>query len=84
MLDVANGENKDDANIGIYHAYSGDAQQFTLKSTSTNQGYVIATKVSNLTKVLDDYRFETTDGTNVCQWSYGGNSNQIWIFELIK
>ena len=37
MLDVANGEDKDGANIGIYHAYSGDAQKFVVQKTSNNE-----------------------------------------------
>lgn len=81
MIDVASAENKDGANIQIYNGYSGDAQQFAIKTTSTNGAYVIATKCSNLTKVLDDYNFGKTDGTNVCQWSYGGKNNQLWVFE---
>ena len=81
MLDVSNGENKDGANIGIYHAYSGNAQQFMVKTTSTSGAYTVGTKASNLTKVLDDYNFGTSDGTNVCQWSYGGQANQLWYFE---
>ena len=80
MLDVANGENKDDANIGIYNAYSGDAQQFMLKK-SANGSYVVATKCSNLTKVLDDANNNKADGANVCQWTYNGQTNQQWIFE---
>ena len=81
MIDVASAENKDGANIQIYNGYSGDAQQFAIKTTSTDGAYVIATKCSNLTKVLDDYNFGKTDGTNVCQWSYGGKNNQLWVFE---
>ena len=81
MLDVANGANKDGANIGIYNSYSGTAQQFMVKTTKTNGEYVVATKSSNLTKVLDDYNFGTSNGANVCQWTYGGQANQIWYFE---
>ena len=81
MLDVCNGESKDGTNIQIYNAYSNDAQKFSIKSSSTNGAYVVATMSSNQTKVLDDYNFETSDGTNVCQWTYGGNSNQLWVFE---
>ena len=81
MLDIAYGKNEDGANLQIYGAYSGTAQQFLLKSTSVSNGYIIGTKTSGLTKALDAYNFGTTDGTNVCQWSYGGRNNQIWIFE---
>ena len=84
MLDVASAENKDGANIQIYDGYSGTAQQFMLKTSSTNGAYVVATKCSNLTKVLDDYQFKKEDGTNVCQWTYGGKANQQWIFEPVK
>ena len=52
-----------------------------LKTTNTKGEYVVATKASNLTKVLDDYNFSTSNGANVCQWSYSGNNNQIWSFE---
>ena len=81
MLDVYNGDNKDGSNIQIYNAYSNNAQKFSIKSSQTKGAYVVATMSSNQTKVLDDYNFETSDGTNVCQWTYGGNSNQLWIFE---
>ena len=81
MLDVACAKNDNGTNIQIYNAYSGDAQQFKLKTSSTNGAYIVATKCSNLTKVLDDYNFGKSDGTNVCQWTYGGYSNQQWIFE---
>lgn len=84
MIDISGGENKDDANVQIYHGYSGDAQQFMLKSSNTNGAYIIATKCSDLTKVLDDAAFNKEDGANVCQWTYGGKSNQQWIFEAVK
>ncbi|MBE6049937.1 MAG: glucuronoarabinoxylan endo-1,4-beta-xylanase [Clostridium sp.] len=81
MLDVAGAEDKNGTNIQIYNAYSGDAQQFMLKPSSVSGAYIIATKASNLTKALDDYNFGTANGTNVCQWTIGGQANQIWHFE---
>ncbi|WP_143316530.1 RICIN domain-containing protein [Clostridium sp. HBUAS56017] len=81
MLDVSNGENRDGANIQIYNAYGHDPQKFSIKSSSTNGAYAIATMSSNQTKVLDDYNFGTSDGTNVCEWTYGGHNNQLWLFE---
>ena len=69
--------------IQIYYGHGGDAQQFKLKASSKDGAYIIASKCSDLTKVLDDYNFGKTEGTNVCQWSYGGYSNQQWIFEHI-
>ncbi|MBE6049462.1 MAG: hypothetical protein E7214_02080 [Clostridium sp.] len=82
MLDVASAKNENGTNIGIYNSHSGNAQQFMLKTSSTNGAYVIATKASNITKVLDDYNFSKADGTNVCQWAYGGKANQQWLFEV--
>ena len=84
MLDIAGAKNADGTNIQIYNSHSGIAQQFMLKATSNDKAYVIATKCSNLTKVLDDYKSKKDDGTNVCQWTYGGNENQQWIFESIN
>jgi arabinoxylan arabinofuranohydrolase len=81
MLDVNSGENKDGANIQIYNAYGHDPQRFSIKTSSKSGAYIVTTVSSNQTKVLDDYNFGTADGTNVCQWTYGGYSNQQWIFE---
>ncbi|URZ09217.1 RICIN domain-containing protein [Clostridium felsineum] len=81
MLDISYGENKDGTKIQIYNAYAGDAQRVSIKASSTNGAYAIATKSSDQTKVLDDSNASTADGTNVCQWSYNGNNNQLWTFE---
>lgn len=80
MVDIAYGSNSDGANVQIYSAYSGDSQQFSLKAGS-NGTYSILTKCSNKTKALDGYNFGTSDGTNICQWTYGGKNNQLWVFE---
>ena len=80
MLDVANGSNANGTNIGIYHGYGGDAQQFGLVNKG-NGRYVITTKVSNGNSCLDDYAKKTENGTNVCEWSLTGGTNQLWIFE---
>ena len=84
MIDIANAKNEDGANAQIYNSHSGTAQQFMLKTTSSNNTYVIATKCSNLTKVLDDYNFDKNNGANVCQWTYGGKANQQWVFEAVN
>lgn len=81
MLDVVYGENEDGTNIQTYTAHGQDPQVFKLAPTSTNNGYGILTKCSSESKALDAYNWGTTDGTNVCQWSYFGAENQIWIFE---
>lgn len=80
ILDIANGANSDGANAQIYSAYSGDPQQFTLKA-GANGTYSILTKCSNNTKALDAYNWGTSNGTNICQWTYGGGNNQLWVFE---
>ncbi|SHI13905.1 arabinoxylan arabinofuranohydrolase [Butyrivibrio fibrisolvens DSM 3071] len=84
MLDVANGEDVDGANLQIYTAWGGDAQQFAVMTTSTDGVYIIGTKSSNKTKVVDVYEHGTKDGTNVCQWSYNGKTNQQWTFEPVS
>ena len=84
MLDIANGDNEDGSNAQIYDAYSGLAQQFMVKTTSTRDVYAIATKCSELTKVLDDEANKKNDGANVCQWSYNGKANQQWVFEPVQ
>lgn len=83
MLDVANGEDIDGANLQIYDAWGGAAQQFAVISTDQDGIYTIGTRSSNLTKVVDVYDHGTTDGTNVCQWTYYGNPNQQWKFEPV-
>lgn len=84
MIDVANGVDEDGANIQIYNAYSGNAQQFILQPTGTSNIYTIGTKASNGTKVLDVYNHGKEDGTNVCQWTKYGAPNQQFIFEAIS
>ena len=44
MLDVANGEDADSANIGIYQGYGGNAQKFVVKTTDASNIFNIATK----------------------------------------
>lgn len=83
MIDVSYGKDEDGANIGIYDGYSGEAQQLVLKPSSTKDAYIIATKCSGITKVLDGYEFGKDDGTNIVQWSYGGKGNQQFIFEPV-
>jgi endo-1,4-beta-xylanase len=80
-LDVANGSNTDGANIQIYSNYGGTAQQFKPVAGSVSGQYGIVTAVSSGSKGLDCYNFGTTDGTNVCQWQYYAQSNQLWVFE---
>jgi enterochelin esterase-like enzyme len=85
MLDIAMGEDKNGANIQIYDAYGGDAQQFSLIETSKKGVYVIATKVSQNDKCLDVESASTAEGSNVLQWTNGGErSNQTWSFESVS
>jgi len=80
-VDVANGEDKNGANIQIYDAYGGNAQQFIIMTTSFSNVYTIGTKVSNGEKALDVENGSKSDGANVIQWKNESKDNQSWIFE---
>lgn len=81
MLDVVGGENKDGANINIYSANNCDAQKFKIIVSNVAGQYGIVTKSSSSAKCLDVNGAKTADKTNVIQWTYGGKSNQLWVFE---
>lgn len=83
MLDVANGENEDGANIQIYSEHNQDPQKFKIVAEA-NGNYGVVTKVSADKKSLDVYDFGTEDGSNVCQWTYYKNTCQLWKFEKIN
>lgn len=78
MLDVSGAGTTDNTNIGIFHAYSGDAQQFKLKTTSKTGQYGIVTKVTNQKSGL---HVRVSDNTNVVQNAYWEGTNQVWQFE---
>lgn len=78
MLDVSGAGTTDNTNIGIFHAYSGDAQQFKLKTTSKAGQYGIMTKVTNQKSGL---HVRVSDNTNVVQNAYWEATNQVWQFE---
>lgn len=78
MLDVSGAGTTDNTNIGIFHAYSGDAQQFKLKTTSKAGQYGIVTKVTNQKSGL---HVRVSDNTNVVQNAYWKGTNQVWQFE---
>ena len=80
MLDIEYGKNEDGTNIQTYSNNGADAQKFKIQALGNNQ-YAILTKVSSDKKALDVYNFGTSDGANVCQWTYYKNNNQIWYFE---
>lgn len=81
MLDVQYGATEDGTNIQTYSENGADAQKFKIINTSTSNVYGIVTKVTNDVRALDVYNFGTADGSNVCQWTYYGNSCQKWVFE---
>jgi len=81
-LDVDSAKNENGANILIYNAYGGVAQQFALTAGS-NGSFIITTRVSDGGKAIDVYENRTNDGANVCQWAVNGNSNQTWVFERV-
>lgn len=78
MLDVSGAGTTDNTNIGIFHAYSGDAQQFKLKTTSKAGQYGIVTKVTNQKSGL---HVRVSDNINVVQNAYWEGTNQVWQFE---
>ena len=78
MLDVSGAGTTDNTNVGIFHAYSGDAQQFKLKTTSKAGQYGIVTKVTNQKSGL---HVRVSDNTNVVQNAYWEGTNQVWQFE---
>jgi len=80
MLDLNEGINKDGTNIQTWQANGLDPQRFKAVPTSSG-AFGIVTKCSSDKKVLDVYNWGTSDGTNVCQWTYYGAENQLWVFE---
>jgi len=80
-IDVANGEDKNGANVQIYDAYGGEAQQFVIMTTSSDNVYTIASRVSSGGKALDIENEGTSEGSNVLQWTNGSKGNQSWVFE---
>lgn len=66
---------------GWYYIKNVNAQKFKAVSTGQNNVFGIVTKVSSDKKALDVYNFGTSDGANVCQWTYYANVNQKWVFE---
>ena len=80
MLDIQYGTNEDGTNVQTYSSNGADAQKFKIKDLGDGT-YTILTEVSSDAKSLDVYNFGTSDESNVCQWTYYGNSCQIWVFE---
>lgn len=78
MLDVSGAGTADNTNINIYHAYSGEAQQFKLKTTAVAGQFGIMTKVTNDKSGL---HLRVADNTNVVQNGYWEGTNQVWTFE---
>lgn len=83
-IDIANGSSENSANVQIYDAYNGNAQQFIIQRTGTDNAYAIGTRASNGVRVLDAEGKRTADGTNVLQWQYTGGANQQWVFEPVS
>lgn len=78
MLDVSGAGTSDNTNMNIYHAYSGDAQQFKWKTTAIAGQFGIMTKVTNDKSGI---HLRVSDNTNVVQNAYWEGSNQVWTFE---
>ncbi|SDB49264.1 Pectate lyase [Pseudobutyrivibrio sp. YE44] len=80
-LDVAYGSPKDETNIQIYSNNGQSAQNFAILSADSNQGYYIATEVSNFKSALNVYGARKYSGVNVQEYTYKGKNNEIWYFE---
>lgn len=78
MLDVSGAGTTDNTNMTIYHAYSGEAQQFKNKTTTKAGQFGIMTKVTNDKSGL---HLRVADNTNVVQNAYWEGTNQVWTFE---
>lgn len=78
MLDVSGAGTSDNTNMNIYHAYSGDAQQFKLRATAKTGQFGIMTKVTNDKSGL---HLRVVDNTDVVQNAYWEGSNQVWQLE---
>lgn len=84
MLDITYGENADGTNVQLWSANGLAPQEFKLVASSVSGSYGILTKASIDTKSIDVYNFSTSDGGNVCQWTYYDNTCQQWVFEAIS
>ena len=83
LLDLDYGKTEDGTNIQIYQDTKSDAQLFKFVKASNNS-YVIYTKPSKDTSCLDIYAKSSSNGGNVCQWTYSGGKNQMWILEEVN
>ena len=81
--DIAYGKDENGANIQIFDNYSGDAQQFRLLSSSNQNAYFIAAKVSSDSKVICVENDSSNDGSNVHLWTNLNTNEQTWIFEKL-
>ena len=81
--DIAYGKDENGANIQIFDNYSGDAQQFRLLSSSNQNAYFIAAKVSSDSKVICVENDSSNDGSNVHLWANLNRNEQTWIFEKL-
>ena len=82
-IDIAYGTDENGANVQIYDNYSGEAQQFRLLTSSNQNAYFIASKVSSDSKVICVENDSSNDGSNVHIWTNLNNNEQTWIFEKL-
>ncbi len=81
-MTVANGEDKDGANIEISSFTGGDSQKFKLKRNSDGS-YLILTKCSGDAKCVEISAGSADAGANVQQWTVNGEKWQNWFFDKI-
>lgn len=83
LLDVADNQNVNGANIGIWENTFCDAQKYKLVKNSDGS-YTIYTKASDCTKVVEVINAYTTNEANVQQWEYNGHNCQKWYLEAVN
>ena len=81
-MTVADGADKNGANVQISAFTGDDSQKFKLRHISGNS-YLITTKCSGDTKCVEVAEYSTSAGANVQQWEITETPSQLWTFEII-
>lgn len=79
VIDVANSNTKNGANIEIYERGNQNNQKFRVKFNNSDGTYIFYALHSN--KVLDVFESKKENGTNVCQYEYYNGDGQKWYLE---
>jgi arabinan endo-1,5-alpha-L-arabinosidase len=77
VLEVANADQADGANVIQWSSLGGTNQQWDIASAG-NGYYTI--RAAHSGKSLDVFNFSAENGGDIRQWSFLGNQNQYWRF----